>query len=260
MPRDVFALTVLSPAPRLIGIALLVIAALPLSGCELDDGIIKPPPRLYPHDPTSPQYVVDNLVYGFNQFDVERIGSILHDDFKFIFDAEDVEKFPDDVPKDGEWNREEFLTALENMLDLNFVPERPSQKVDDLRMKIEFAGKPEPTNLEGAPRGTLEGYVTVDMKVYVTGGEDCVVKSRPEFYYVPDSTRTPVSWKLWRIVDAPFQGPSTKTQTPASTATHKPADRYGEHRLDETSFASSIKHVRELSLGLVLAYFGRSAN
>jgi hypothetical protein len=246
-------------SPRVLFSAALFIAVILLAtGCESDLDHRIPPPPIVPGPPESPQDVIDNFVYAFNQMDYERLASIIHDDFTFVFNEDDINRYPDNTPSQGVWGKEEFLQAIENIFDPNFVPEeQPSEGIDNIQMEMEFSGDPVPSNLEQAPLGTFEGYVTVDMRVSTTGATDCLVNSRPEFYYTPDSTKTPVLWQLWRIMDAPFGQPTTSVQIFVSSRDPQRSHASEQNVRNDITVTSSAASRRELSLGAVLAYFGR---
>jgi hypothetical protein len=184
-------------------------------GCGLDPPKKPiPPPPLPPFPPESPQDVIDNMEYAYNQMDYERYQPLILDGFIFVFNQEDVENFPDDIPPSGVWGQSEELTSAEHMLDPNFIPEDdPDLKIDNMQLELQFSGQPEPTNLQGAPPEALEAFVTFDLRVDTVGETDYLVNSRPEFYFAHAGTLiagtdTTYTWGIWQISDAPFGQPT----------------------------------------------------
>jgi hypothetical protein len=95
------------------------------------------------------------------------------------------------------------------MLDANFVPEGfPERAIDNIQLELNFSGNPVPTNLEGAPEGTLEAYVTFDLRVTTVGAIDYWVNSRPLFFFTPLPDEVDgeaiTRYYIWYIQDAPF--------------------------------------------------------
>lgn len=203
MRRGALATASPLPTPLFLTVSLGVAAILSAVAC---DNEMKPGhgwELKLPGYPDSPQAVTDNFEYAFDQMDIERIIWITHDDFTFVFEPADLGE--PGIPPDGVMGREQFLDALRCMLDVNFVPNDPSEKLDNLTMETEISGDTEPSGIEGAPPGTVEAYVAIDLIIETVGGLTYLVNSRPEFFFAPDSTKTPVFWEIWRIVDTPFE-------------------------------------------------------
>lgn len=194
---------------NLTGILVTVIALAILGqGCGIfspDEGEHEEDP-LPPMPPTSPQAVIDNMEYAYNNFDYERYRPLIHEDFIFWFNEDDVGVI-DEVPDEGYWGAPEELEAAEHMLDENFQPSKPEYKIDNMELLIQKSGDPwlQPSNFENAPEGALEGFVTFDLRVETSGTSLILeVTSRPLFVFTPDdSTSEQVTWKLWMIKDAP---------------------------------------------------------
>ena len=193
--------------PVVILMALLFFAVA-WQGCGIFDPDEEPPvvTPLPPMPPDSPQAVIDNMVYAYKNFDYERYQPLIRDDFVFIFNDDDVEKFPDQIPEEGWWGAPEELLSAEHMLDRNFEPTDPTYKIDSMTLLIQLSGDLLPSNQQGAPEGTLEAYVTFDLTVDANQGQlDLLVRSRPLFFFAPDDADAEQKiWRLWKITDAPF--------------------------------------------------------
>lgn len=195
-----------------IGVALLLLVLAPFwQGCGLDPPTKETPPPPLPRWPTeSPQDVLDNMKHAYNQMDYEWYYRIILDGFTFVFNEDDVENYPGEVPPSGIWGKADDIVSAEHMLDRNFVPsEHPEQAIDNLQLDLAISGELVESNLIGAPEGTLQGFVTVDLKVATVGNIDYLVNSRPEFYFAPgifvvgdDTTHI---WGIWQIRDAPYE-------------------------------------------------------
>jgi hypothetical protein len=204
-----------------LGIALILVFLAPFwQGCGLD-----PPPKPPipvpepPFPPESPQDVIDNMEYAYNQMEYDRYFELIHLDFTFVFNEDDVKNFPDDIPASGVWGQPEEVLSAEHMLDQNFVPEdAPELAIDNLQLDLLFSGDPVLSNLQGVPEGTMEGYVTFDLLVTTVGDIDYSVKSRPLFYFVPGEDevdgKTITRWWIWSIEDAPFGQPTLTVEVP----------------------------------------------
>jgi hypothetical protein len=196
---------------NLAGILVTVIALAVLGqGCGIfspdeGDGKEDPLPEM---PPTSPKAVIENMVHAYNKFDFERYRPLIHEDFIFYFNEDDI-GVVDEVPDEGYWGAPEELESAEHMLDENFEPSDPTYKIDSMKLLIQKSGDPWllPSNFENAPEGALEGYVTFDLMMETSGGSRTVeVSSRPLFVFTrDDSTTEQVTWKLLMIKDAPYE-------------------------------------------------------
>ena len=177
--------------------------------CVVIRGAPKPPEEEDPFLPlTSPENVLHNLALSYSLMDCEHFQALLCEDFVFVFNPDDVESYPDLLPPEGFWGYSDELEATCRMLDPNFVPTDPTLKVDRIELHLQLSGPLQPTNLEGAPDGTLEGYVLLDLCIEAGGGSlTLLVRSRPLFYFAPDFTQNPALWCLWRCEDSPFDEP-----------------------------------------------------
>jgi hypothetical protein len=196
----------LSPAGILIVFMALAVVG---QGCGIFDPDPEPPKKepLPPMPPDSPQAVIDNMEYAYNFFKYEeRYQPLIRDDFVFIFNPDDVETYPDQIPPDGWWGAPEEKLSAKNMLDANFEPSDPQYKIDSMNLVIQLSGQLLETNQQGAPEGTLEAYVTFDLEVQAGGGQlTLLVSSRPLFFFAPDDPDAENKvWRLWQIKDAPF--------------------------------------------------------
>jgi hypothetical protein len=146
------------------------------------------------------------MEYAYNHFDYERYEPLIREDFTFVFNQDDIEKYPGQVPSDGWWDDGAEKESAKNMLDANFEPTDPTYKIDSIQLVVKLSGDLRESNLEGAPEGTLEGYVTFDLSVDTSGGAlTLLVQSRPLFYFTPDEPNAADKiWRLWKIEDAPF--------------------------------------------------------
>jgi hypothetical protein len=195
---------------------LIVSAALCFAACDDDGGSgFKPQDKFL--EPTSPENVLHNFEAAYDEMDYEHFWPLIHNDFTFIFVDNDIDIFPDDIPASGVWGKPEELLAHEHMLNPNYVPEEyPELKIANLALDLEFSGDLKACNLEGAPAGTLEGFVTLDLFVTTVGEIDYLVRSRPRFYFAHAGSSiagadTTIYWRIWRIEDAPFGQPSLNT-------------------------------------------------
>jgi hypothetical protein len=191
------------------GVLLLVFAlAVALQGCDIfSPPKDKPKPDPVPPMPAlSPQDVIDNIEYAYNHFEYEeRYQPLIRSDFVFLFDPNDVGVYPG-VPQDGWWGQPEELESAEHMLDQNYEPSDPTFKINNMELLIQLSGKLEDSNLQGAPEGTVEGYVTFDLRVEAgDGAKTLLVHSRPLFFFSPDDPNAEQkTWRLWQIKDAPY--------------------------------------------------------
>jgi len=179
-------------------------------GCGLNPEEKPIPPPVLPNWPAlNAQDVLDNMAYAYNQMDYERYYPLIDDRFTFEFNEEDINAYPDQIPPEGVWGQSEELVSAEHMLNRDYIPPNPADKIDNLELDMQFSGEPEPTNMQGAPPGTLEGFVTFDLRVQTAGGTVYLVHSRPLFFFAPSGTLvtgvdTTFVWRIWHIKDAPF--------------------------------------------------------
>ena len=155
---------------------------------------------------TSPGNVIHNLALSYNLRDCEGFEALLREDFVFVFHPDDVVKFPDMIPQQGFWGYADDVQATCNMLDKDYEPIDPSYEVDDVETHLQLSGSLEPTDEQGAPEGTLKGYVTLDFTSVAGGGHlYLIVHSRPLFFFAPDNAQSPTTWRIWKCEDAPFE-------------------------------------------------------
>jgi hypothetical protein len=188
-------------------VAALVFVSLQVcAGCGNDVGFYKPSVGEDPFLPlTSPENVLHNLALSYNLRDCEHFGELLCDGFVFVFNQDDVERYPDRIPHEGFWGRDEERAATCHMFDVNWNPGDPSYKADDIELYLQLSGTLVQSNFDGAPEGTLEGFATLDLKIEAGGGwMTLLVQSRPRFYFAPHNTKGTTLWCLWRCEDAPF--------------------------------------------------------
>jgi hypothetical protein len=179
---------------------------IPLAGCDDDNGGFKPENTF--RELTSPENVLFNFATAYKEMDYAHFAPLIGNGYTFIFNEDDIQNYPDDIPPSGIWGKSQELQTHSNMLDTAYVPpDEPQLDIDRMLLELAFSGELSPCNLEGAPAGTVEGFVTFDWRVVTKGDIDYYVKSRPRFYFTPDSTKTPVTWSIWRIEDAPFGQP-----------------------------------------------------
>ena len=202
-----------------IGVALLLVFLMPFwQGCGLDPP--SEPPKevpLPPWPPESPQDVIDNMEYAYNQMDYERYEPLFLDDFTFVFEESDI-GIPG-IPPDGLWGKTDELESARHMLDLNFTPSDPDNKIDNMQLELQFSGDLIPSNYVDAPDEALMGFVTFDLRVNTVGVNIYLVNSRPDFYFahkdtISAGTDTTFIWGLWLIEDAPFGAPALTAEVP----------------------------------------------
>jgi hypothetical protein len=179
------------------------------AGCGDDVEIYKPVGRGNddPYVPQiSPGNVIHNLALSYNLRDGDGFGVLLHEDFVFAFDPDDVRNFPDEIPQQGFWGYPDEVQATCNMFNPDYEPSDPSYKADDIEIHLQLSGPLEQTAHQGAPEGTLEGYVTLDFTIVAGGGHlNLIVRSRPLFFFAPDNAQSPTTWRIWKCEDSPFQ-------------------------------------------------------
>jgi hypothetical protein len=176
------------------------------TGCGDDVKTFKPPGEEDSFLPlTSPENVIHNLAASYNLRDFDHFKDLIRTDFTFIFNAYDVQHYAGMIPMEGWWGAPEELQATRNMFDTDWVPDDPKYKVDNIQMALALSDSLVPTNLQGAPAGTLQGNATLDLEVSVDGGQiTLLVHSHPLFYFASDSGETTGPWRLWKCADAPY--------------------------------------------------------
>lgn len=194
----------------IMGMALVLIFLAPFwQGCGLSPDEGKTPPPILPNWPAeNPQDVIDNLIYAYNQMDYERYWPLFHEQFTFIFEPNDIGA--PGVPPSGVWGYSDEITTANHMMDINFVPSNPTDKIDNMQLEVHFSGDPEPSNRQLAPKEALETFVTFDLKVETVGDVTYLVNSRPQFVFSHVDTTvaegdTTFIWGLWLIEDAPYE-------------------------------------------------------
>jgi len=178
-------------------------ACLCMAGCGDDDnGGFKPQDNF--SELTSPENVLFNFAAAYSEMDYEHFRPLIRTDYVFLFNPQDF-GLPG-IPHSGIWGRSEELQTHQHMLDTAYVPQDdPELRIEAMNLELALSGEPSPSSQLGAPEGTVEGFVVFDWRVTTVGEIDFYVGSRPRFFFAPDSTKTPVTWSIWRIEDAPFE-------------------------------------------------------
>jgi hypothetical protein len=175
------------------------------AGCGDDGKSLGPSKKTDPFPPlSSPENVLRNLQSSYELGDYDHFAPLIRDDFVFTFYAEDIPVGPGEIPPGGFWGAPEELLAMRSMLDSTSVLSDPRFKVVDIEMEVALAGALRESNQQGAPKGTLEGYVSLDLEVTVQEDVVFLVRSRPLFFFAPDSADDPGIWRLWKCQDAPW--------------------------------------------------------
>lgn len=243
------------PRRLLHALAAMLVISLSAFGCGHDDGNC----GFKPDDPfrelTSPENVIHNLAESFNRTDYAHLVPLIHDDFIFTFNDDDALSYPGDIPSDATWSRDEWLDAVERMLDSNYAPCDPESKIDSMQMELRLSGNLRPANVQEAPPGALEGFVTLDFRIKTVEDTNYLARGRPLFYFTPDSTVTPVTWQIWRIVDAPF-GVSLSAASWGSNDETPECMHVPEEKVPHTADVTS----EQPSWGIVLAWYAKSCN
>jgi hypothetical protein len=217
---------------------LIVSACLCFGACDDDNGGFKPVNKF--RDLTSPENVLFNFETAYNEMDYDHFRPLIRDDYLFFF-AEDDLGMPG-VPWAGLWGKSEELQTHHNMLDTAYVPQDdPQLEIDKLSLELAVSGELQPCPLEGAPQGTVEGFVTFDWFVSTVGDIDYYVQSRPRFYFTPDSTKTPVTWSIWRIEDAPFGQPSQATGSLPGASSDLPRSNSAVRSTDQARLRPAVE-------------------
>ncbi|MBD3400633.1 MAG: hypothetical protein GF399_09925 [Candidatus Coatesbacteria bacterium] len=96
-------------------VLLVAFGAAMLVGCDLftvpdGGGGDEPPPEW--QDPTTPEILIEDLEYTYNEADHLKYVELLHEDFVFYFDEEDV---GGDIP--SSWGYQDEIDATENLFE-----------------------------------------------------------------------------------------------------------------------------------------------
>jgi hypothetical protein len=196
--RRVSALAMRSvAATAVIGLAFSLLG----TGCGDDVEIYQPPKDDSPYlQQTSPENVLHNFATSYSTRDYKGFLPLVREDFTFFFSPDAYGSVG--VPREGFWGYAEELDATQRMFNPFYNPKAPEFKIQSISMALTLSGPLKETSVEGAPRGTLEAFVALDLRIRCV--EDSFVffvQSRPRFYFAPDSTRTPPVWQLWRCDD-----------------------------------------------------------
>ncbi len=197
----------------LILVSLLALAVgLGPQGCGLSPEKDEPAPVPLPtFPPQDPEDVLENMDYAYENFEYEKYQPLLHPSFHFVIDEDDLDEISSDLYNEqGIWFIETELELARNMLNRNFVPsENADLQIESMELVIDFSTEPEPSNLEDAPENTLEAFVNFDLRVRTVGDRTLDVRSRPIFYFLPDTVvaqDSTFTMTIWRIEDAPHTG------------------------------------------------------
>jgi hypothetical protein len=181
------------------------ILALSIAACDDDgDGGFAPQDQFL--ELSSPENVLINFAVCHNKRDYEHMAQILRGDVEFILLEEDRGDIPEEIFARGVWYAPALQQTMHRMLDMSYIPCDSLAGIKRMKMSLELSGTPTPSNLEGAPYGTLEGRADLDFTVETIGRRAFRVRSRPYFFFTPDSSHVEidgVTWQLWRIVDMP---------------------------------------------------------
>jgi hypothetical protein len=171
-----------------------------LDGCGNDEGAFKPAPVIL--DPSSPDNVLNNLAVSYDGRDMEEFGKLLDGGFTFRFTHHDVVQFEELVPDEGQWSRSEEIETTDFMFSLHGAPDETYLSIKEIDMDVIPSVSAVPCNMVGAPPGTVEKTAQLRLTVKQKRPDrDLVVITRPLFYFAPDSSSTPVTWKIWMIED-----------------------------------------------------------
>ncbi len=194
--------------PGILSLLLVIGLAFWWQGCGLDPPKKPPDPIPEPNfPPETPDEVLENVEYAYSQFEFERYAPLIHEGFQFIIWPDDIEEIAPELHQNGVWYTETELMLARNMLDRNFIPQDNAEnQIDSMELILERSDPLETSNLEGAPEGTVSARVNLDHQINTVGGTTFDVRSRPIFYFAPDSSVTPVTWSIWRMEDAPYTG------------------------------------------------------
>lgn len=226
------------------------------TGCGDDVEIYKPQNPFLPL--TSPENVLHNLALSYNLRDCEHFEDLLCEDFIFVFNQYDVDKYSGHVPGEGFWSCDDERTATCHMFDTSWAPEDPVYKADNIELYLQLSGSLVPTNFKGAPFGTLVGSVTLDLQIDAGGGAlTLLVNSRPHFYFAPDHTQTPTLWCIWRCEDAPFDYDSLSGISSSDGTGRAHGDRYQLPSEDSAlqNNAPAVASTEKTSWGLVKSIY-----
>jgi hypothetical protein len=150
---------------------------------------------------TSPENLLQNLKSCHELRDYEHYQPMVRDDFTFVFILDDSTSLPGTIPEF--WAAGQELLAARNMFDSEYIPDDPRYKIDKMEMTVTLAGTLRESNLQGGPEGALEGDVFLEIMVWTQDAGELLARSRPLFYFAPDSPEDPVIWRLWKCVDGP---------------------------------------------------------
>lgn len=188
-------------------LSLLLLVVLPC--CDDDDnGGFRPEPIFW--ELTSPENVLHNLSACHKEMDSRQLAPLFHDDFHFVIWPDDIPRIPPNLHENGIWYKEGVLDALGNMLDTSYVPHKPWLKTKSIGFSITLSEDLNPPMIEGSPPGSVKGRADLDLRLDTTSGISFDIRSRPMFYFAPDSSAADssggVTWSIWRVEDAPYTG------------------------------------------------------
>jgi hypothetical protein len=240
-------------------ILLAVTVALTMAACDKDgDGTFTPQDQFL--DPTSPGNVLHNLAACHNKRDYDHVLPIIRDDLQFILVDKDRTQIPGELFANGVWDAPGLLQAMYRMLDRSYVPCDSLAAIRHMEMSLELLGTPTPTNLQGAPEGTLEGRADLDFIVETIGRIAYRARSQPYFFFVPDSSaaeKEGVTWKLWRVIDMPnmYSPGYALPDCAAGSRTGAPAHGAGSKVFVGRDSEEVPVPVQHATWGVILAFF-----
>jgi hypothetical protein len=181
----------LRKAPAVLGLfaALLLLPGCPLSP-DSDSGD-EDPPDTRPPERTSPAGAVELFEYVWAQKRHDLYDELLHDEFEYFPQSEDIDDFP--WISGTSWPRTEELAIAENMFNPAFVSEETGETIDTIEMNITVQGDRNLTQPPGAVEYTTVMLATV-LWAENTGATSDVILV---FVLVPD----PDEPGLWQIFE-----------------------------------------------------------
>jgi hypothetical protein len=133
---------------------------------------------------------------------MDEFAELLDSGFTFHFTHHDVTQFEELIPEQGQWSRSEEIETTDFMFSLHGAPDETFLSIKEIDMEVTPSVSATPCNMLGAPPGTVEKTAQLRLTVKQKRPDrDLVVITRPLFYFAPDSSAAPVTWKIWMIED-----------------------------------------------------------